>query len=128
MILYSILGFLLGIFIPSISGRFGKLIPMEPGLILLKLPHVPRFPKVKDNARQRILKLKWKKLFLFSFIWGIVEAILFSLSSYFFPSFVVWGCVFCWIISVLIVIDADSWLLPDFFIIPLFKQFCISCC
>ena len=120
MLLYSLLGLLMGIFIPAIAGRFGKLIPMEPGLILLKLPHIPRFPKVKDSVRQKLLAKKWKKLLFISLLWGIVEAILFSMCAYFFPSFSIWGGIFCWIVSVLIVIDSNYWLLPDFFTIPLF--------
>ena len=119
MFLYLILGFLLGMLIPFMTGRFGKLIPMDPGLLLLKMFHRPHFPKTKDFARQCLLRRKWKKLITFSFLWGIVCSALFCFSYVVLPTdFCVWACVFCWIISISMCIDAQYWLLPDFFTIP----------
>ena len=120
MFLYLILGFLLGMIIPFIAGRFGKLIPADPGLLLLRMFHKPYFPKVDDLARSCLLRQKWRKLWGISLVWGIVETALFFICFYSLPSsYTVWGCVFCWTLSVLMVIDAEYWLLPDFFTIPL---------
>ena len=120
MLIYLIFGFLFGATIPFIAGRFGKIIPADPGLLLLRLFHMPRFPKVDDPMRQYSLYQKWKKLWLFSFIWGVLTALLFLFCFYFLPSsYIIWGCVFCWILCISMVIDAEYWLLPDFFTIPL---------
>ncbi len=60
MLIYLIFGFLFGATIPFIAGRFGKIIPADPGLLLLRLFHMPRFPKVDDPMRQYSLYQKWK--------------------------------------------------------------------
>ena len=120
MLFYLIFGFLSGALVPFLAGRFGKIIPADPGLLILRLFHFPHFPKPDDPMRIYILSQKWKKLWIFSFIWGIVLSALFLMCFYFLPSsYVVWGCVFCWILIVSMVIDAQYWLLPDFFTIPL---------
>lgn len=120
MFLYLFFGFISGAVIPFMARRFGKLIPMDPGLIVLKLAHLPRFPQIRDINRQELLKKLWRKLWLSSFLWGSLMALLFSLSFFFLPpSFNVWGCVFCWIQGISMAIDAKYWLLPDFFTIPL---------
>ena len=120
MLSYLIFGFVLGFIIPFVAGRFGKIIPADPGLLLLRLFHFPRFPKVNDFPRQYIFKKKWKKLLLSGFFWGLIIAKLFFLSFYLMPpSFVIWSCIFCWILCISMVIDAEYWLLPDFFTIPL---------
>ena len=83
MILYLIFGFILGALIPFMARRFGKLIPMDPGLLLLKLPHIPRFPKVKDRKRHHLFKKLWHQLWLFSLLWGLCMAGLFFICCYF---------------------------------------------
>ena len=56
----------------------------------------------------------------FLFFGGILTTLLFVFCFYFLPSsYVIWGYVFCWILCVSMVIDAEYWLLPDFFTIPL---------
>ncbi|MGN0919167.1 MAG: prepilin peptidase [Alphaproteobacteria bacterium] len=120
MLLYLFLGFILGGMIPFIAGRFGKLIPMDPGLLLLNLIHLPCFPKVKDIKRNRLFKKLWHRLWMISFLWGLFMANLFFLCGILLPtSYIIWGCVFCWIQGVSMAIDAKYWLLPDFFTIPL---------
>ena len=120
MFFYLVFGFLLGMIIPFIAGRLGKLIPADPGLLLLRLLHRPRFPKPNDPTRYYRLQKKWKKLWTIAFLWGIIEAILFALCFYFLSkSYVIWGCIFCWILTISMVVDAEYWLLPDFFTIPL---------
>ena len=69
MFLALILGLLTGGIIPFMAGRFGKLIPADPGLLLLKLPHLPRFPKANDPMRSYLLKKKWQQLSFFSFLY-----------------------------------------------------------
>lgn len=120
MFLAFILGFLAGGVIPIMAGRFGKLIPADPGLLLLRLPHLPRFPKPNDPMRSYLLKKKWQQLLFFSFLWGIVMSALFAICySFLPPSYWIWGCVFCWVEGISMAIDSQYWLLPDFFTIPL---------
>ena len=115
-----ILGLLAGGIIPFMAGRFGKLIPADPGLLLLRLLHLPRFPKTDDPMRSCLLRKKWHQLWLASFLWGIIMAGLFALCYFFLPpTYWIWGCVFCWIQGISMAIDALYWLLPDFFTIPL---------
>ena len=120
MIVYAILGFLSGGLIPFMAGRFGKLIPLDPGLLLLRIPHKPHFPKSSDPMRQYLLRQKWKKLLLVSLLWAFSVMALFCACFYLLPiDFISWGCLFCWILTISIVIDAQYWLLPDFFTLPL---------
>ncbi len=120
MLLYLFFGFICGGLIPFLARRFGKLIPMDPGLILLRLFHAPHFPTVKDKKRRDLLKKLWCHLWISSILWGLFSALLFSLCKVFLPdNIVLWGCVFCWIQTISMLIDAKYWLLPDFFTIPL---------
>lgn len=120
MFLALIFGLLTGGIIPFLAGRFGKLIPADPGLLLLKLPHLPRFPKANDPMRFYLLKKKWQQLCLISCAWGIIMGSLFvGCHEFLSPSYWIWGCVFCWVQGISMAIDAQYWLLPDFFTIPL---------
>ena len=120
MFFYLIIRFLFVGLVPFIAGRLGKLVPLDPGLLFLKIPHKPRFPNPKDPKRRNLLNKKWHELWLFSFGWGMCMACLFFLCLHFLPNgLAFWGLAFCWILCVLIVIDAQYWLLPDFFTIPL---------
>ena len=120
MILYLFCGFITGLFIPFIASRLGKLIPADPGLLLLRMIHLPHFPKTDNLMHRYQLFKKWKKCCFISLAWGITEAILFVSSFSFLPhSYTLWGCIFCWILTVSMVVDAKYWLLPDFFTIPL---------
>ena len=115
-----LVGFLSGLLIPFMAGRFGKLIPMDPGLLLLRIVHKPRFPKTKNKKRCQLLQKKWHKLWRISLSYGVGLAILFMLCGTFLPRhFILWGCLFCWILAISTAIDAQYWLLPDFFTIPL---------
>lgn len=115
-----LIGFLIGFLIPSISSRFGKILPADPGLVLLELIHFPRFPKVASVIHMRRLYQKWQKLLLYSCLWGISLSILFLFVQLFLPAiFVPWAVLFCIIISFCIVIDNLFCLLPDFFTLPL---------
>ena len=86
MFLYLFLGFIFGEMIPFMARRFGKLIPMDPGLLLLNLIHRPRFPKVKDSKRHKKLKKLWYRLWINSLLWGTFTAGLFFLCAYFLPT------------------------------------------
>ena len=120
MFLLGLIGFIIGLTIPVISSRFGKILPADPGLILLTLWHKPHFPKVHDVIRARRLHQKWMKLFYFSIGWGVVIAGLFVISKLFLPeSLLPWAYLFHVIIAFCIVIDSQYCLLPDFFTIPL---------
>lgn len=117
---YILLGLITGFCVPFIAGRFGKIIPADPGNLLLNLWHRPRFPKVYDPARSFLLKRLWYKLYIWAMFWAFYHAALFALAHFVLsPSICVYSCVFIWIISVCSVIDAEYWLLPDFFTLPL---------
>ena len=120
MLLSIIIGFLIGLTLPAVSSRFGKLLPADPGGIILNLWHKPRFPKGPSVTQSGRLKRKWIKLMLFSLIWGGILAELF-LTAYLFlnPQIVGWACTFITIIAFCIIIDAKYCLLPDFFTLPL---------
>ena len=103
-----------------LAGRFGKIIPADPGTLLLNLFHRPRFPTVYDPARGFLLRQLWKKLYLWAVFWAITNGGLFALSYYLLPqSMIVYAGVLIWSLNVCTVIDAQYYLLPDFFTIPL---------
>ncbi len=120
MILYILCGIISGFFIPFIAGRFGKIIPADPGNLLLNLFHRPRFPTVYDPARGFFLRQLWKKLYLWAVFWAITNGGLFALSYFILPeSMHIFAAVLIWSLNVCTVIDAQYYLLPDFFTLPL---------
>ncbi len=120
MLLYISIGFLIGLLLPATSSRFGKILPADPGTIVLQLWHKPHFPKSRCVARNRLLYKKWKSLLLSSFLWGLSLAMLFGFSKLYLPAdLAAWGCILSVIVGYCFVIDAMYCLLPDFFTIPL---------
>lgn len=119
MFFVCLVGFLLGLTIPAIASRFGKILPADPGLVCASLWHKPHFPKTKNAFRLNQLKSKWRKLAFFSFGWGLVLAILFGLVYVNIPQYLVFGALFFYISGLLIAVDHQYFLLPDFFTIPL---------
>ena len=115
-----ICGFLSGLFIPAIASRFGKILPADPGLVLAHLWHKPRPPKGNDVVRYALWQYKWKKLKCFSLCWGLIMAALWA-SAYVYigPSFIGWTGGFLLIIGLLVAVDQQYFLLPDFFTVPL---------
>ena len=112
--------FIIGLLSPFISGRFGKILPTDPGHVLLWMWHRPRFPKVRDVNRSRQLYQKWTKLIYISITWGIVFGGLFYISHIFLPNNLsLWAYIFLTIIAFCIQIDSLYCLLPDFFTIPM---------
>jgi leader peptidase (prepilin peptidase)/N-methyltransferase len=128
MLFYILSGFLIGVLLPATSSRFGKILPADPGTIILQLWHKPRFPKSNCVARNRLLYKKWKILIVSSFLWGLSQSILFGLSKLYLPAdLVVWGCILSVIVGYCFIVDAMYCLLPDFFTIPLlFLGFAMS--
>ena len=111
---------ILGACIPFIAGRFGKILPADPGVILLSLWHKPRFPKPDDVQRARLLHKKWMKLWAFSAFWGLVMLALYGITYCYIPSDLLpWGLIFLFLVAFCIVVDTQYCLLPDFFTIPL---------
>ncbi len=114
------LGFVAGAVLPPVGSRFGKLIPADPGTILMHLWHRPRFPKGITPEWAELLRLYWIKMAVFMVFWGVLTAGFWGLIYTGMPvSMSVWAYVFVWIVGVLIVIDQQYFLLPDFFTIPL---------
>jgi len=120
MFLSAVIGFFLGLTIPFVASRFGKILPADPGHILLHLWHRPHFPKVPDVARARQLYRKWRKLGTVSVLWGASLAILFFAAQVLLPDPVaLWSMIFITLICFCIQVDWIFCLLPDFFTIPL---------
>ena len=106
-------------FIPAVASRFGTVLPADPGLVLAHLWHKPVPPKKKDAPRYALWQYKWKKLKIFSLCWGLIMAALFA-GAYFCigEAFIGWTGGFLLIIGLLIAVDQQYFLLPDFFTIP----------
>lgn len=120
MLLTLLTGFLLGLCIPVIASRFGKILPADPGLVLATFWHKPHFPKSHDRKREKLLKLKWMKMFLFSIIWGIVLMCLFGLAYKFIgANYMIWSGLFIFIVALSMAVDQQYFLLPDFLTVPL---------
>lgn len=120
MFLSALMGFLIGLSIPAIAGRFGKVLPADPGHIILNLWHRPHFPKVDDVPRSRDLYAKWQKLGIYSLLWGAFLGVLFLTADVLLPSGItLWAKIFITLIGFCILVDLKFCLLPDFFTIPL---------
>ncbi len=120
MILSSIIGFFMGCFIPAIASRFGKILPADPGLVLVQMWHKPCITKSKDETKNQRLKALWKKFFKVSFFFGLATAFLYMIchcllggASFYF------ACAFIYMVLLLMSVDRMYYLLPDFFTIPL---------
>ncbi len=120
MIITIVIGFLLGLTIPAIASRFGKILPADPGLICARLWHKPRFPKSPSAYRTRKFYSKWRRLIWRSFLWGIVLSSFYALTyAYVQPNMLIYGCAFLYMVALLMAIDHQFYLLPDFLTIPL---------
>ncbi len=120
MIITMFIGYLLGLTIPSVASRFGKILPADPGLICALLWHRPRFPKPRSAYRLKQLSQKWQKLIWCSIMWAIVMSGLYCLTYlYVAPEMLVFGCAFLYMVGLLMAIDHQFYLLPDFLTIPL---------
>lgn len=120
MFLIIPMGFLLGLTVPTVASRFGKILPADPGLVLAMLWHRPRFPKSSDTVRQVRLRYKWKKMIIFSVCWGLILMGVFA-ATYVFISqtYFLWIAAFLYMMALSIAVDQQYFLLPDFFTIPL---------
>ena len=57
MVLSCVIGFLLGVMVPSLAGRFGKILPADPGLVLVEMFHKPiLFKKYSSNWMKEFKK------------------------------------------------------------------------
>ena len=120
MLSICIIGLLLGILIPSVASRFGKVLPADPGMILVTLWHKPCFTKSSNPLRMEKLKKMWKKFFFVSFLWGVVTMFSFAYAHIVFKgSIEIFSYVFIYVVFLLMSIDKMYYLLPDFFTIPL---------
>ncbi len=120
LVFIVLIGFLIGFSVPVTASRFGKIMPADPGLLIATLWHRPRFPKTLNEEKRRRLCSKWKKMLLFSVVWGVVFAGLFGFSCLVFPfGRFVYAAIFLYFIAMLIAVDQQYFLLPDFFTIPL---------
>lgn len=119
MFLVILTGLILGMLIPFIASRFGKIELCNPGSELLALWHKPCFPKPKSKRLTSVLYKKWQKMLYFSGFWGILTAGMFLFLFLYMPVAPFLCMAFFYIIFMLMAIDAQFFLLPDFFTIPL---------
>lgn len=122
MLYLFIIGFCLGVFIPSVASRFGKIELIDPGNIILQMWHKRK--KITPKQRKSSWYAYWKKknrLFLFfSIAWGITLGTLLVLAQVFIGNKTIfWTSVFITSVCFLILIDKKHYILPDFFTIPL---------
>lgn len=120
MLILILLGFFIGCLMPAIASRFGKILPADPGLILLKLGHRPHFPHSPNQAHRQLLRFMWIKFGIISVIWGFISATLFALNHILLSAdLTVYADIFMVIVCLCILVDAMYFLLPDFFTLPL---------
>ncbi|MBO7244031.1 MAG: prepilin peptidase [Alphaproteobacteria bacterium] len=120
MVLSGIIGFLLGVFLPAVAGRFGKILPADPGLVLVELFHKPILFRKSSSKWMGEFKKKQQKFFIVSFLWGIILSLLFVVNAQYFDGFSLFAaCAFVYMVSALMSVDKMFFLLPDFFTIPL---------
>ncbi len=120
MIIFALWGVVFGFILPFIAGRFGKLVPADPGSIILRLFHFPKIPAKKDLQRYLLWQRLNKKLYYWGVFWAIMCACLFTGVYLVIPPVLqTFSCVFIWVVCACMVIDALYWLLPDFFTLPL---------
>ena len=87
MVLSGIIGFLLGVFLPAVAGRFGKILPADPGLVLVELFHKPILFRKSSSKWMGEFKKKQQKFFIVSFLWGIILSLLFVVNAQYFDGF-----------------------------------------
>lgn len=120
MILTTLISFFIGFTLPFIASRFGKILPADPGTILVRLWHKPHFPKKTSSIHRKKLHRKWYKLIFYSVCWGIISALLNTGIAIFLPAdTIVWANVFIYFVILGIIIDQQFCLLPDFVTFPL---------
>lgn len=120
MIDVIIVGFFCGVIIPVVASRFGKILPADPGMVLAHLWHKPHPPKRQEGCRYALWRYKWRKMFLFSIAWAVVMAGLFAMASRLIgEDYIIWMGIFLAVVGLLIAVDQQYFLLPDFFTIPL---------
>lgn len=120
MILSGIVGFFLGVFLPAVASRFGKILPADPGLVLIELFHKPCFLRKSNSAWATKLEKKKRKFFAVSVCWAVVLSLLFMLNARLFEGEAFFfACAFVYMVSALMSVDKMFFLLPDFFTIPL---------
>lgn len=120
MVWITLISFLLGLTLPVTASRFGKVLPADPGTILVRLWHRPHWPTACTPARKERLKRKWGKMMAVSFVWAFVLAALAVATGLFLPSQThVWAMVFVYFVALGIVVDQQFCLLPDFITVPL---------
>ncbi len=120
MLYFIVFGFICGLLVPVTASRFGKILPADPGTVFCSILHRPHFPKVKKKKRMALLKRKWLKMAGFSLFWGVLLATFFG-GTFALIGFekILWFNVFFVLIALLIAVDQQYYLLPDFFTIPL---------
>ena len=120
MVLSCVIGFLLGVMVPSLASRFGKILPADPGLVLVEMFHKPILFKKYSSNWMKEFKKKQKKFFIFSLMWGVLLSVLFGLNTLVFEGFSLFAaCLFVFMVAALMSVDKMFCLLPDFFTIPL---------
>lgn len=118
--MYTICGFLLGFIIPHMARRFAKFSPASPSeslwRLVMPLKRVSINKRRKNSAyRELCISYFWR-----SFMYGIITAFIFYISSKHFHPLGIGGILtFFWALILLAEIDYKTYLLPDVVTIPL---------
>lgn len=114
----SLLAFGVSFLIPFIARRFCKFFPADAGTALARMIHHPRFAKPeKDDARRKLRKKLWIRLFLAGLFWGVCGVAAWFLSI--FSGYSAVYFILFWMMALMACIDEKLRVLPDILTIPL---------
>ena len=118
--LYLVLTFVSGFFIPFIARRLGKILPATMGIILFELVHRPRFAKTHNPLQYARFRKKWQTLFIYSIVVGCINMILSILAHYYLPTNIhLFAYAFIWLVLCAAETDYRYMILPDCLTLPL---------
>lgn len=117
---YLIVGFMLGLIIPFIARRLGKILPATMGEIILQLIRLPKVPQTHNPLQYRRLKRKWIVLWCYAFGMGCLTAGLFWAAKTYLPNAAhIFAYIFIWTSLCAAETDRRHYLLPDCLTLPL---------
>ena len=117
--LYALIGFAFGCYIPYVARRFAKFMPATFAYALVEIFRAGKRLSAAKRQEERYRKLKNKFLWR-SFMFGIVTSVLsFAAFLHFGDVEIYWHLFFIWSLLLMTEIDWRMFLLPDILTIPL---------
>lgn len=114
--IYILVGFILGAFVPYMARRFAKFMPATPAYALYRLV---KPNKISHKRNDKYIKLLWAYK-IRSLFYGFVCALVSGLFFYRFGEENIWWWLgFVWTLTLLSEIDYKMFLLPDILTVPL---------